>query len=261
MNPRSQMFTKTDLAKFENTWMQKPQWVSKGAQKNFASFTFELSKKPAYDPDDQYFQWLVAKALLFRSAEKVIKAQEYGGYRANIVTYTIALLANATSQRLSLSDIWRTQTLPTVLERLILSISEGVQDVITNPPGGKNITEWCKSDACWEVVRKIEVTLPGGLSLVPASRDVGGASKQDLSSPDEEEVALVDAAAAVPSSTWFELSNWAKDTRNLVPWQRALSYSLGRIAAQGRRPSVKQARQGLIALEAAKGLGFRPTNQ
>ncbi len=260
INPRTQMFTKTDLAKFENTWMQRPQWVSKGAQKNFASFTLELSKKGSYEPDEQYFQWLVAKALLFRRAEKLVQAQEYGGYRANIVTYTLALIAHATSQRLSLTEIWKTQEVPASLEKLILEVSRRVQAVIAAPPGGRNVTEWCKSDACWEAVRKIDVSLPRRLTLVAPSRDVGGPQKQDLSAPDENETKLVDAAAAIPATAWFELSNWAKDTHNLAPWQRALAYSLGRIAGQGRRPSVKQARQGLIALEAGRALGFRPTS-
>ena len=259
INPRSQMFTKTDLAKFENTWMQKPQWVSKGAQKNFAAFTLELSKKGAYEPDEQYFQWLIAKALLFRRAEKLVHAQEYGGYRANIVTYTLALISHATSQRLSLIDIWRTQEVPSTLEKLIVDASERVQKVITAPPGGRNITEWCKSDACWDAVRAIELTLSAGLSLITQTRDVGGTRKQDLSSPDESETKLVDQAATIASATWFELSKWAKDTHNLAPWQRSLAYSLGMLSGQGRRLSVKQARQGLLALEAARNLGFRPT--
>ncbi len=37
--PKSQMFVKTDLAKFQHTWEQLPHIVSKGAQKNFAEFT------------------------------------------------------------------------------------------------------------------------------------------------------------------------------------------------------------------------------
>ena len=36
--PRKQVFTKTDLAKFMNVWRQKPEIVSRGAQKNFADF-------------------------------------------------------------------------------------------------------------------------------------------------------------------------------------------------------------------------------
>ena len=37
-NPRRQLFTKTDLAKFVNVWEGRPHEVSLGAQKNFAAF-------------------------------------------------------------------------------------------------------------------------------------------------------------------------------------------------------------------------------
>ena len=37
IHPTSQRFTKTDLAKFENTWDQLPDIVSLGAEKNFAT--------------------------------------------------------------------------------------------------------------------------------------------------------------------------------------------------------------------------------
>ncbi len=36
--PSAQKFTKTDVAKFENTWSQKPHIVSRGAQKSFFEF-------------------------------------------------------------------------------------------------------------------------------------------------------------------------------------------------------------------------------
>ena len=37
-NPKAQMFTKTDLAKFYNIYRQLPYQVSAGAQKNFVRF-------------------------------------------------------------------------------------------------------------------------------------------------------------------------------------------------------------------------------
>ncbi len=37
------MFTKTDLAKFENVWDDHPKWVNLGAQKNFARYMLVFS--------------------------------------------------------------------------------------------------------------------------------------------------------------------------------------------------------------------------
>ena len=44
-NPTKQKFTKTDLAKFENTWDQLPHMVSLGAQKNFSDYMIRVSER------------------------------------------------------------------------------------------------------------------------------------------------------------------------------------------------------------------------
>lgn len=93
--PRSQFFSKTDLAKFENTWTGQPFVVSQGAQKNFAAFARSIEKvwgRSGDRIDDGWFRHLVAKAIIFRKLEKLVSAQTWyeGGYRANIVTYAIA---------------------------------------------------------------------------------------------------------------------------------------------------------------------------
>jgi hypothetical protein len=56
---------------------------------------------------------------------------------------------------------------------------------------------------------------------------------------------------------WFALSKWAKERGLLQGWQRSLAFSLGKLAAQGRAPSDKQAVQGERIAEAANVLGFR----
>ena len=96
------LFTKTDLAKYENTWDQLPFYVSEGAQKNFRRFTVRLSQAKAKLPDETYYQHLISKAILFKQTEKLVSKQQYGGYRANIVTYTLAFLSFKTAQRIDL---------------------------------------------------------------------------------------------------------------------------------------------------------------
>ena len=66
-NPTRQRFTKTDLAKFENTWDQLPHIVSRGAQKNFSDFMIRLSGRDQMVVDRAYFERLVGKAILFRA--------------------------------------------------------------------------------------------------------------------------------------------------------------------------------------------------
>lgn len=132
INPAQQKITKTDLAKFVNTWDQRPNVVSMGAEKNFREFMIHLAER-RIDPDIEWFQRLIGMAILFRSAEKIVHRQQFGGYRALIVTYSIAKVAHETQSRLDLDAVWRTQRLSSAAEDAIAEISHPVHRTITNP--------------------------------------------------------------------------------------------------------------------------------
>jgi len=162
-NPTGQRFTKTDLAKFEQSWDQLPHIVSLGAEKNYRDFIIRYRERGEFVPDARHFRLLIAQAILFRRTDKIVQALKYGGYKANIVTYTVALLSNLTNQRIDLERIWKEQGLSPALEDAIISLSRVVQLHITTPPGGKNITEWCKKEECWDSLLKKNTPLPDAL--------------------------------------------------------------------------------------------------
>jgi AIPR protein len=152
-NPTSQKLTKTDLAKFENTWNQFPHIVSLGAQKNFAKFTLHLSAGSRQELDERYFMDLVSKAILFKSTEKIVDAEQFGGYRANIVTYTLAYLSYTDQSSMDLDNIWKQQNISLKLSETIRLTSTKIHKIIINPPDGRNVTEWCKKEACWKTIQ------------------------------------------------------------------------------------------------------------
>jgi hypothetical protein len=108
---------------------------------------------------------------VFRAAERIISAQPWynGGYRANIVAYTLAVLGEIAKRRKSRIDflaIWNTQGVDDVIELSIAATSGVVNDDITRPPGGiSNISEWCKREACWT---RIQTRIGDVEKLVPA---------------------------------------------------------------------------------------------
>ena len=63
--------------------------------------------------------------------------------------------------------------------------------------------------------------------------------------------------APMHRQTWFDLAAWAKDTQSLQPWQRSLSFSLGRAAGNGKPPTRKQAVHGEKILTEARSLGVK----
>ena len=254
------LFTKTDLAKYENTWDQLPFFVSEGAQKNFRRFMLRLEERKGFIPDEAYYQDLIAKAILFRQTEKLVQKQQYGGYRANIVTYTLAFLSFKTAQRIDLGRIWKEQCLSEALESEIIEVSRFVQQMIVNPPGGANVSEWCKKEKCWQSIRDYEYTVSSALEKELLSVDRPSAPErkptQGINAVTEEEQALIDQVATIPAETWFALSRWAKETKNFQPWQRSLLFSVGSLVGRGQKPSVKQATHAIKAYKEAKTKGF-----
>lgn len=256
------MFTKTDLAKYENTWDQLPYQVSEGAQKNFKKFTLRINDRKTFRPDEEYYHALIAKAIMFRRAEKLVSEQRYGGYRANIVTYSLAFLSYKTAQRIDLERIWREQALTPALEKAIVEVSQIIHQAITNPPGGANVSEWCKREQCWNSIRELEYSIGSELSneLVSVSRpSKTPIARNSVESTTDDEQRVIDEAKAIPAETWFALSHWAKETNNFQPWQRGLLFKLGTIVGRKQNPSYKQARQGLLAYREAVEKGFSPS--
>ncbi len=157
-HPQTQMFTKTDLAKFENVWDEHPKWVNLGSQKNFARYAARIGNEWSKSSDnfnEFYFKRAVARGLIFRATERIVSAQSWynGGYRANIVAYTLALIAEITKHRkqsINYIEIWEMQGIDLVLEKAISTVSKIVNDDIITPRHGiSNISEWCKKEACW----------------------------------------------------------------------------------------------------------------
>jgi hypothetical protein len=260
VHPASQRFTKTDLAKYENSWDQLPHIVALGAEKNFREFTLRLKDRGDFSPDAEYFQRLVAKAILFKRAEKLIGALALGGYRAQTVTYTLGLIAHRTGQRLNLDDIWRRQALTGELEVAIEQLAPRVHEVLLAAPGKGNVGEWAKKPGCWATVQKLDWEPPGALArqLVATTRATRTRNETSVAEVlSQEERAAMDAVLAVEGVAWFELAAWAKQTDNLQSWQRGLAFSLGRLRSADKEPSRKQALQGEKILAEAHRLGFR----
>jgi hypothetical protein len=100
---------------------------------------------PLQIPDKYHFCLLVAKAILFKKTDGIIKKLDFGAYKGNYVTYTIALLSKLTNKRIDLEKIWREQDLSPALQTFVGQLASEVRNKITDgPAGSKNISEWCK---------------------------------------------------------------------------------------------------------------------
>ncbi|MCY4305943.1 MAG: AIPR family protein [Aestuariivita sp.] len=171
--PKPQMFTKTDIAKFENVWDDQPKWVNLGAQKNFAHYAMRIGKAWTNNQDsfnELYFKRVIARAIIFRWTEKMVSSETWynGGYRANIVAYAIATINELCKRADKFVDFprcWNTQEVYPQFADALRKAAKFVNDDISEPPEGiSNISEWCKKDFCWERIKSRLTELESDMS-------------------------------------------------------------------------------------------------
>lgn len=260
VHPTSQKFTKTDLAKYENTWDQRPWVVSLGAEKNFRDFMIRLEERGrSFKPDQQYFENLISKAILFRKSERLIGSLNLGGYRAQTVTYTLARLLHDAGQRLDLKRIWRIQGLTEAMTEAIDDLAPRVHAELVSSAGNRNVSEWAKREDAWKSTLGVPWELPP--ALLPELDATSGRTKRTSTasigeSLGDDEAADLLKVMNVSGATWFEVSKWSKDVGVLQGWQRSIAFSVGKLLTAGKEPSRKQLAQAAKIIDEARRRGF-----
>ena len=264
--PKAQLFAKTDLAKFQMTWLGHPHIVSRGSQKNFVAFAQMIGK--AWEADNErfnelYYRDAIATAILFREAERLVPRQSWygGGYRANIVTYAIAKVAHELKShglRLDLGDIWSRQGIDEHTSAALEVAAEKVNEVLTSPPAShRNVTEWAKQDACWDRVKRAEVPWPE--SFLKSARDLeihinqtrDASAVQRIDSGIELQAAVVNAGGPF----WREALDWGRAQRGLLTAKDVDILSICASIPQ-KLPTEGQCRVAQQALSKLQAEGF-----
>ncbi len=268
-NPRSQMLVKTDVAKYENSWMCKPHIVSQGAQKNFSHFASFVSGRWGEEGssfnNEGYFRDVVGRAILFRRVEKLVSGAcwyQTGLPRAQIVTYTIAKLADIINGHdqggsLDFKTIWNAQCLPSELEEFILVVAAQVTEIIINPPvQGMHVGEWSKKEICWQKVRELHVPFQPRLNKFLVDKDERLANERENSVAGKEN-SKIDALSTVVNlgtEYWKKLADWARDFSPIYGKEA----DLVRLASRhGWVPSDKQAAALMSIRARLEREGFR----
>lgn len=271
-HPRDQVITKTDLAKYENAWRSIPHIVSLGAQKNFMAFAQwvgERWKQSDADFNEEYFRDVVAKSILFHYTERLVSRQSWyqGGYRANIVAYTVSKLSELVVTKgagkiLDLRSIWTQQSVSQALDAQLTLIAKEVFEVITNPDAKfQNVTEWCKKELCWERVRELDIPLLDSLSRELVSKDEVRGMKREAKVQQKVDTGISAQAEVfnLGAEYWEELRSWGRKQSVLSGEQERL------VSVAARMPRmIPDDRQSANLLKIKHRLeeeGFRPTRQ
>jgi hypothetical protein len=230
INPRKQVITKTELAKVVVCFNLEADVACKGAEKAFIAFAEQIKKDWEDEVNrlkygDDWFQAAVAKVILFHAAESIVsKAPWYeGGYRSQIVAYScmrLGALGFELGSGLNYLKIWGQQAAGQVLEEQILSVGQGMANVLRNPPrAGQNIGEWAKQQACRKIALETRVR------IVANFEDwVGSGVEKRLKEKEARRERLVhdglDALKRVlgsPASYWIAAREFCRSRQLLTP--------------------------------------------
>jgi len=271
-NPRKQMFTKTDLAKFILSFDEAPHEVSLGAQKAFSGtprtkgLVGRISSKweGGHDNDfnEVWFKRAIAKAVFFRQIDLMIfRSPWYSGYKANIVTYTLAKFANMIRKaglEVDFLATWEKQSVPDELMNQLSVVAEKVNEVLCSPPEGitSNVSEWAKKDACWDEVRKLKIPLSESARNMligkeeSREREKEGRRIQKIDNAIHAQTYVLEKGA----DYWKQLRDWNRMAKKLSPKE----FSILNIACSIPRkyPSEKQAAVLMRAEHRALEEGF-----
>ena len=163
--PKNQLILKPDLAKYEMTFNQKPNLVSKGAGACFSAFAKAVDANWTEDANkfgEAYYKNAMARALLFRLTDKHIASSDWykedRGYKSQIITYTLStiqMIIKSKKMQIDFRLIWNSQTIPKKLMDIISELAPLVGEFIKQPPPEvRNIAEYCKREYCWTHVKK-----------------------------------------------------------------------------------------------------------
>lgn len=266
-NPKNQVIKKTDLAKVQNTWMGHPDTVSKGAQTNFNSFAEYIDD--AWNSNDaqfneRYFQTTASLIMMFQFLEKAIPKQPWyeGGYRANIIYYTVAQFRRLIQQQfpgseLDLMMIWNRQSVPEIVGESLIALAELVLQKITDPERkAANVTQWCKREACWIEIKKLRLGLPEDLDNWLITTDDVKEQKKSARKDQKvvNEIHVQTEVVNHPADMWKRLAEFAVNNHMVTPTDVTALAVACRIP--NAIPNTYQSKRLLALLNKAVGEGF-----
>lgn len=155
VSPKAMCISKTVAAKCMMAWMKYPHTVSKGLETNFIEFSAMIKNGEVAEPSQEAYISMISKVILFRECDKLVAKQNFGGYKAQINYYTIALLAEFHAELVDDNEIWKKQNITAELSILLDELIMKVWNHFMNPEVvGINITQWCKKEDCWKLLKK-----------------------------------------------------------------------------------------------------------
>lgn len=163
--PKDNVITKVELAKYFMSWEGYPHVSSKGGEEAFKQFMNLNAQywKPLEDEDGvssikniegDYYKLLISRKIINSYVTDIVSQMGLKGYRANVIYYTVAMLAYLYGEQIDLMEIWNKQAVSDRWESTIRTIAQNALSFLKDSAGDRNVTQWAKQVACWEEFKR-----------------------------------------------------------------------------------------------------------
>jgi hypothetical protein len=269
--PKKQVFTKTDMAKYENTWRMKPYLVKKGAQANLKALGIVIISEFENNEDDfgaTFYTDLVAKMILFRETDTAILRSDWyreeKGFKAEAVTFTLALLRHALikcEMDINLARIFKNQCVSDSLMAVVVDLAKSVRDNVTNANfrgGVANPSEFCKSEKGWVAFQEMEVDLSKIEKVdVLTKEEIRQAALESKGlNAASKTLTSFDTVMAVSKEEWALIASYNVEIYGGMHVNVGIPNACVALHQFGKLPSEKQLKKAVDIRSAAYSSGF-----
>jgi hypothetical protein len=159
--------TKNDIAKYHEAWRGVPNQVALAGEKNFQAFMDAMDENSDLVPsplDARWYRAMIAKVILFRAIESMIKKREakeiFRQGWVNIATYVVSLVSLRLGDRLDLEQIWLKQGISSGLGELLWNWAVAINSEFNCLAPGQQFSEVAKRSETWVRMKAVDVPMP-----------------------------------------------------------------------------------------------------
>ena len=235
--PKDQVITKEQLGMYLTTVACKPHIVSKGKNWVMKEFGNDISKEYRGNNDsfnEFYFKKGICAAIIFRAVDNYLESHKdsekrptgfwykVGGYKLNIVPYTIAKILSKIPDGYSLNwnAIWQKQALSPAFMHEIEIVTKQTNDFICDSHG-MIVTEYCKKESTWEDYKADKTYTPSVAfmdELVPVSLIKEEETSAKKEAKESNDLKVVMGVVALGPGYWSKLMD-AGIRRSMLSYQ------------------------------------------
>lgn len=249
--PKKQIVNKEQLAVYLTTIAGKPHVVSKGKNyviKEFGEEIGRLYRSSKENFNEFFYRKCICAAIIYRTVDNYLESNKRnpdfwykpGGYKLNIVPYSIALIFSRVPKGMTVNwaKIWAGQAISPAFQREIERVTPLTNNYLCNC-SGVIVTEHCKKESTWLdfiATVKYEPAKAFMDELVPESmvnEEQRSAKKEEKETND---LALASEIISLGVSYWKGLLDTALARRLLTSQEQAALRQAMQMASSGTIP-------------------------